>query len=65
MVNRLRLTLEQDEYSALLKIAVAELRNPEDQARFIIRRELERAGLLPASVTAQAQPAHVAEVNHV
>lgn len=48
MVTRLRLTLEQDEYSALLEIAAVELRNPGDQARYMLRCELERRGLLPA-----------------
>ena len=47
MVNRIKLTLEQAEYSALLKVAGDELRNPTDQARFILRQELERRGLLP------------------
>ena len=46
MVNRLTLTLEQPEYSALLKIAIAELRNPPDQVRYLLRQELERRGLL-------------------
>lgn len=46
MVNRLKLTLEQDEYSALLKMALEELRNPSDQARFIIREEALQRGLL-------------------
>lgn len=47
MVNRLTITLEQPEYSALLKVAMSELRAPQDQVRFILRRELERRGLLP------------------
>ena len=46
IVVRVKIPLEQAEYSALLKAALAELRNPCDQARYIIRRELERAGLL-------------------
>jgi hypothetical protein len=46
MVNRLKLTLEQAEYSALVKAALAELRNPADQARYIVRQELQRRGLL-------------------
>jgi len=50
MVVRLKLTLEQPEYSALLKVATEELRNPVDQARFIIRMELERRGLIPAKI---------------
>ncbi len=46
IVTRLKLPLEQDEYSALLKIAGAELRNPTDQAHVILRQELERRGFL-------------------
>ena len=46
MVMRLKLTLEQPEYSALLKVATEELRNPVDQVRFIVRKDLERRGLL-------------------
>lgn len=46
MVNRVVLTLEQPEYNALLKAAINELRNPPDEARFILRQELERLGLL-------------------
>lgn len=42
MVTRIKLTLEQPEYSALLKRAVSELRSPEDQARYILRQELLR-----------------------
>jgi len=47
MITRLKLTLEQAEYSALLKAASCELRNPADEARFILRAELMRRGLLP------------------
>jgi hypothetical protein len=54
MVNRVTLTLEQPEYSALLKVALAELRSPQDQARYILRRELERHGHL-ASQTQGAE----------
>ena len=46
MVARIKLTLRQTEYSALLKMAVAELRNPADQARYLLRCELTRRGLL-------------------
>lgn len=47
MVERLTVTLEQSEYSALLRVAVAELRDPADQLRHILRAELERRGLWP------------------
>jgi hypothetical protein len=46
VINRVKLILEQDEYSALLKVAVSELRNPADQARHILRQDLTRRGLL-------------------
>ena len=64
IVNRLKLSLEQAEYAALLKMAGDELRTPIDQARFILRQELERRGLLViendpilARVDAPAMPA--------
>lgn len=47
MVNRLTITLEQQEYAALLQMAVAELRTPPDQLRHILRQELERRRLWP------------------
>lgn len=40
--------LDGPERSALIKFAEQELRDPRDQARYIIRCELERHGLLPA-----------------
>jgi hypothetical protein len=43
---RLKLPLEQDEYLALSKVAELELRNPVDQVRFILRKELGRLGFL-------------------
>ena len=46
VVTRIKIPLEQAEYSALLKAALSEMRNPADQARFILRQELERRGLL-------------------
>jgi hypothetical protein len=56
IVTRLKLPLEQEEYTALLKMAGDELRNPTDQARFILRQELERRGLLQlAPVATPAQ----------
>ena len=44
---RITIALEQCERAALMKLAQAELREPRDQARYIIRCELERRGLLP------------------
>jgi hypothetical protein len=46
MPTRVRLSLEEEEFSALMKLATAELRNPSDQARHIVRLELQRIGLL-------------------
>lgn len=39
--------LREDEREALIKLAELERRYPADQAALIIRRELERLGLLP------------------
>jgi len=49
MVTRLTVTLEQSEYSALLRVSESELRDPRDQIRFVLRQELERRGLLQAA----------------
>ena len=54
--TQITIALEQRERSALMKLARAELRSPRDQARYIIRRELEQLGLLPpADAADQAQ----------
>ena len=47
MITRLRLALEQDEYTALLQLAADELRNPTEQLRKILRDELKAHKLLP------------------
>ncbi len=49
MVSRLTLTLEQHEYSALLKMAIEQLRDPSDQVRYILLQELDRHGFLLTS----------------
>lgn len=59
IITRLKLPLEQAEYSALLKVAENELRNPIDQARFILRKELERLGLLVIETKSNPIPASV------
>ena len=41
MLNRLTVTLEHPEYAALLDVALAELRTPADQVRYILRQKLE------------------------
>ncbi len=48
MLNRLKILLEQPEYSALIHLAEQELRTPGDQARLIVRLDLIRRGMLPA-----------------
>ena len=48
MVVRMKITLEQTDFSALLKLALSELRTPESQLLFILRKELS---LHPKSVT--------------
>jgi len=45
--SRITISLERRERAALMKLAKTELRSPRDQARHILRRELERRGLLP------------------
>jgi hypothetical protein len=44
---RLKLILEENEYSALFKVPESELRDPTNQLHFILRQDLERRGLLP------------------
>ena len=46
--TRITISLEQAERAALMKLARLELRSARDQARFLLRRELERLGLLDA-----------------
>ncbi len=46
MTVNIKITLEQVEYSALGRMAINELRAIPEEARFIIRKELERRGLL-------------------
>lgn len=51
MINRLKILLDQPEYSALLRLAERELRNPADQVRQLVRQELIRQGFLPNNTT--------------
>ena len=46
MTVRIVVTLEKEERQALSTLAEREYRNPRAQAALIIRRELERCGLL-------------------
>jgi hypothetical protein len=48
MINRIRIILEQPEYSALIQLSAQEIRTPADQVVVIVRDELIRRGLLPA-----------------
>jgi hypothetical protein len=48
MINRIRIILEQPEYSALIQLSAQEIRTPADQVVVIVRNELIRRGLLPA-----------------
>jgi hypothetical protein len=54
MVNRLKIILEQPEYSGLLKAAASELRQPEAQVRYFVREALEQRGLLAQETGAAA-----------
>jgi hypothetical protein len=58
----LKIVLLPTEREALLALADRELRDPRQQAAVIIRRELQRRGLLPADNTPDAHPAQ--EVQH-
>jgi hypothetical protein len=59
----IRVNLDPTEREALRRLAVAERRREEAQAALIIRRELERRGLLPADAPA-AQPQAAEGVAH-
>jgi hypothetical protein len=48
MINRIRIILEQPEYSALIQLSAQEIRTPADQVVVIVRNELVRRRLLPA-----------------
>ncbi len=63
IVTRLKVPLEQAEYSALLKVAIDDLRSPTDQVRHILRQELERRGLLDIKEnTQQVQATQLVQV---
>lgn len=48
MTCRLTIRFEPEEADALARLAVAELREPREQARFLVRQELIRLGVLKA-----------------
>lgn len=45
-MNRIVISLGKQERTALLRLAQNELRSPRDQARYVLRKEMERLGLL-------------------
>lgn len=47
MVFKIMLTLSEIEAAGLAQLASREVRSPREQLRFILRRELMQAGLLP------------------
>lgn len=47
MLTRIYVPLEESERQALIKLSLAEKRDPRKQAALFVRRELERLGLLP------------------
>jgi hypothetical protein len=51
MLERLTINLSENEKQALEIIATSEMRNLREQARFILRQEFERRGLLKSDPT--------------
>lgn len=62
MQQRISITLNPSEVTALIADAQANFRHPREHLRFILRRELERRGLLPADMGAPDD--RPAEVQH-
>lgn len=62
MPSRITIVFAQSERAALDELARREYRDVRQQAAVIIRRELQRRGLLPTDDTPDARPAH--EVQH-
>jgi len=56
MYAKMYLTLSKDEHKALQAAANQELRGMQEQARFFIRKELEKKGLLSQSETYNQKP---------
>ncbi len=48
-MTNINVPLDELELAALIRVAESDRRHPREQAALIIRRELERAGLLPAN----------------
>ena len=49
MTTRLQVSFDREEAEALARLAASELRDPRDQIRIVVRRELERCGYLKAA----------------
>jgi hypothetical protein len=60
-MTRITVTLSQNERAALWELAQRERRDPRNQAALLLRRELERRGLLPADPPLPPQPPERAE----
>lgn len=54
MTTRLTITLEPSERNALDELSINELRDPRDQIKIILRRELIRLGLLNQNSSGEA-----------
>lgn len=52
---RLQIGLTTTEAEALARWAISEMRDPRDQIRFLLQRELQRRGLLPGSGAREEQ----------
>lgn len=59
--SRITVTLRRGERAALMQLAQSELRTPQEQARYLIRCELERLGWLKSS-SQQESPSEQTEV---
>jgi len=59
MDPRTKISLSREEYSAIIKLAVDDLRSLDDEIRYLLRCELERRGLINQE---EAQPER--EVTH-
>lgn len=64
MVNRLKLVLDQPEYSALLKMSLSELRQPSEQIRYLLREKLIEDGYLQSQTPVPSHTAVPQGVNH-
>ena len=64
MTNRIVVTLEQQEFSALLKLAEADLRSPADELRFVLRLEIERRKNEPGSLVSLVETPIYKEISN-